>query len=154
MGSWGQCIIHTTLQPVWPTCLSDIHDWGNRSIVNHGSVMGGDWRKEAVLCLFCLFLFLYVCPSLSISLSGNICLSLSFLLLSPHPPLPTISFFFYLSLALTHNLYNFPIQYALTTWLIQDDYSQIYCPRSVLCNQLVFENLKRNYVEIRYHSLQ
>ena len=47
MGPWGQCIIHATLQPVWRTYRSDIHEWANRYIVNHGS--GGDVREY--LCI-------------------------------------------------------------------------------------------------------
>ena len=70
IGPWDQCIIHATLQPVWRTYCSDIYEWANRSIVNHGSVMGSDWRKEAVLWgLFSLFFSASIHQSLSVPVS-------------------------------------------------------------------------------------
>ena len=88
MGPWSRCIIHATLQPVWRTYRGDIHEWANRSIVNHNSIMGSDWRTEAVLwflfslvllCFYtsipmcpCLYLVVYVCLSFPFCLSRDI----------------------------------------------------------------------------------
>ena len=76
MGPWGQCIIHATLQPVWRTCHNDIHDWGNRSIVNYGS--GGDVKEyiciryEISMGQLNRFVYIYIFIQTNANVSRNI----------------------------------------------------------------------------------
>ena len=76
MGPWGQCIIHATLQPVWRTCCSDIHELANRSIVNYGS--GGDVREyiciwyEIPMGQLNRFVYIYIFIQTNANVSRNI----------------------------------------------------------------------------------